>query len=70
MQLKGIDSKSLGVKHGGDITEMVYECPCGKGKVYEERDYIVGYKNRQINCYCEECDKKYTFKKNGIAELK
>ncbi|HDR7363153.1 TPA: hypothetical protein QCX21_000821 [Bacillus toyonensis] len=74
MQLKEIDSKSLsdvGLRStNGDIKETMYECPCGKGKVYEERDYIVGYKNRQINCYCEECDKKYTFKRNGIAELK
>ncbi|MDF9495113.1 hypothetical protein P5772_21820 [Bacillus cereus] len=74
MQLKQIDELSIdnvGYRSThGSIKETKYLCPCGKGEVYEEIDYIVGYKNRQINCYCEECDKKYTFKRGGITELK
>ncbi|MBR3120570.1 hypothetical protein [Bacillus paranthracis] len=73
MQLKQIDSKSfeVGIRSTrGDVTETFYKCPCGEGEVLSEVDYIVGRKNRQVICYCKECNEKYTFTINGTAELK
>ncbi len=51
----------------GHVTEKVYECPCGKGKVFYERDDIPGFKGTYITCSCGECDKKYTFGRGGTV---
>ncbi|MCL1632801.1 hypothetical protein M3N64_12805 [Sporolactobacillus sp. CPB3-1] len=73
MQLKVINEEShvVGAAGGnwGDTTNIVYECPCGKGKVYYEHDDIPGYRNRNISCDCDDCNQKYDFGK-GMATPK
>lgn len=73
MQLKLINEKShvVGAAGGnwGDTAEEVYECPCGKGRVYYEHDDIPGFRHREVTCDCKECNGKYDFSK-GTATLK
>lgn len=50
----------------GRVIREEYECPCGKGIVYYEKDDIPGFRDSDITCMCKECDEKYTFSR-GIA---
>ncbi|MCM3411476.1 hypothetical protein [Metabacillus litoralis] len=73
IKLKAIEEKSVShVGYGagsGDIINEEYECPCGQGKVFYEKDDIPGFRSSDIWCTCKECDDKYTFRR-GIAEEK
>lgn len=71
--LKEIESKEIshaGYGAGsGSIINEEYECPCGKGKVFYEKDNIPGFRDSDIWCDCKECNDKYDFRR-GIAEEK
>lgn len=44
---------------GGNTERYEYECPCGKGRVIEEHDNIVGFRDHNVWIACEDCSKKY-----------
>lgn len=73
MNLKKLEKsnhQSAGYGAGsGEIINETYECPCGKGKVYYEKDDIPGFRSKDISCDCNECNEKYTFGR-GTATLK
>jgi hypothetical protein len=52
----------------GDMINEVYECPCGKGKVYYDIEDILGHRYKNVSCNCEECNEKYNFAR-GTAIL-
>ncbi len=52
----------------GQIIREEYECPCGKGKVVYQKDDIPGFRDKDIDCYCEECNKKYKFGRGTASE--
>lgn len=68
ISLKILDSESefhSGYGAGaGSIDKTIYECPCGKGKVIYTKDNIPGFRDRDIQCDCKECNEKYEFNKN------
>lgn len=72
MKLKFIKTSSvehvgIGARRG-EIVTKIYECPCGKGIVTYEKDDIIGLKNSDVWCDCEECSEKYEFQRDGIAK--
>ncbi len=38
-----------------------FKCPCGKGKIIEEHDEIVGFREHAVWMDCPECKDKYRF---------
>lgn len=72
MKLKKIGDttyQSIGFGAGsGDVINEIYECPCGKGKVFYEKDDIPGFKNSSISSDCKECENEYNFSR-GFATL-
>lgn len=45
---------------GNDPTEHIfYECPCGRGRIGEER--VHGFGDYSVWFKCRRCDKKYKF---------
>jgi hypothetical protein len=73
MQLKELKSSSnyhRGYGAGsGEVINEEYECPCGKGKVFYEKDNIPGFRDSNIHTNCNECNDKYNFGR-GTATLK
>lgn len=73
MNLKKIDSsKVFSVGYGagsGEIINEVYECPCGEGKVYYEKDDIPGFRESDTYTDCPNCKDLYVFKR-GTATNK
>ena len=73
ISLKVIESKD--VPHGGygagsgSIINEEYECPCGKAKVFYEKDDIPGFRESSAWSNCPECNEKYTFGR-GFAKEK
>lgn len=53
----------------GETINITYECPCGKGKVYYEKEDTPGFRESSIATDCNECREKYQFSK-GIATEK
>ena len=45
----------------GTTTHIEYKCPCGKGKIIEEHDEIVGFKNHRLDFACGKCAQMYQF---------
>lgn len=74
MQLKIKEQKSIPhVGYGagsGSIINEEYECPCGKGTVFYEKDDIPGFRDKSIYCNCEECNEKYEFGRGTATEKK
>lgn len=73
MNLKRIESdeayhQGYGAGSGRVIRE-VYECPCGKGKVYYEKDDIPGFRESDNYTDCPDCGELYNFRR-GIATEK
>lgn len=54
------ESPGFGAGTGYIIKEQ-YECPCGSGTVYYEKDDIPGFRDKSIRCDCKECDEIYQF---------
>lgn len=48
----------------GHIIRRTYQCPCGKGTIWEEQDYTPGHRDCMAVLHCDSCDKKYTLKFN------
>lgn len=73
MNLKKLEDtsyQSVGYGAGsGQVINEVYECPCGKGKVYYEKDDIPGFKSTDISSDCKECSEKFDFGR-GTAKVK
>lgn len=73
MQLKELKSSTVphqGYGAGsGEVINEEYECPCGKGKVFYEKDAIPGFRDSSIYTNCKECNDKYDFGR-GTATLK
>lgn len=68
-QLEDSNHHSVGYGAGsGQVINEVYECPCGNGKVYYEKDDIPGFKSTDISCDCKECNEKYTFGRGTAKE--
>lgn len=64
MDLKFIKQTVTSVGQGnirGELVNEEYECPCGKGVVEFENDSVTGFKIKNINCSCTECNEKYIF---------
>lgn len=66
LKLIGTDSHAIpgygaNKRSWGHTTTEIYECPCGKGKVYYDNEDIPGYRYKDISCDCEECNAKYSF---------
>ena len=36
-----------------------YKCPCGKGRVVDDKDATPGFKSHDIYIECDECREKY-----------
>ena len=36
-----------------------YKCPCGKGRVVDDKDATPGFRSHDIFIECEECREKY-----------
>lgn len=36
-----------------------YECPCGKGRVVDDKDATPGFRSHDIYIECDECREKY-----------
>ncbi|WP_251028655.1 hypothetical protein [Bacillus sp. ISL-18] len=69
-ELSGSSNHHQGYGAGsGSIIKKEYECPCGKGKVFYEKDDIPGFRESDIWTDCKECDEKYKFIR-GTAILK
>ena len=52
----------------GEILEIRFECPCGKGCIIEEHDEIPGFKNKDVFIRCPDCTKKHTLDiSNGVS---
>lgn len=51
----------------GTVIKDTYECPCGKGKVYYEKNNILGIRDREAYTDCKECQGKYEFSR-GYAK--
>ncbi|AHN24223.1 hypothetical protein [Lysinibacillus varians] len=69
-QLEESTHQSSGYGAGsGEVINETYECPCGNGKVFYEKDDIPGFRSSDIWSNCKECDEKYTFGR-GIATEK
>lgn len=72
MNLKLIDSKSYasaGYGAGsGEVIKEEYKCPCGKGKVFYEKDDIPGFRDTDIYTNCAECAEKYDFGRGTATE--
>lgn len=71
MRTKLINSSrtnSLGYGAGsGDIEYYEYECPCGKGLIFEEHDNIPGFREHEVYINCKECEKNYELDvSNGV----
>lgn len=60
-------SSGYGAGSGQVITET-YKCPCGKGKVYYEKDDIPGFKDTSIYSDCEECKSNYELGRGTATE--
>lgn len=73
MDLKLINSSSVdhpGYGAGsGTIDRYEYECPCGKGKLIDERDNIPGFREHDYFIDCPDCREKYDYS-NGKLTLK
>ena len=63
MRTKLIRSKSEECRgygeDGGDTERYEYECPCGKGFIFEEHDNVPGSRDHYAYIACKECNKKY-----------
>ena len=72
MRPKQISSEMKRVGFGsthGETEEIVFECCCGKGRIFEEHDNIVGHKHNDVTLECEDCSKKYKLDiSKGIRE--
>lgn len=51
--------QEAGYNHEGSYTHY-YVCPCGKGRVVDDKDATPGFRSHDIYIECEECSKKYT----------
>ena len=51
--------QELSYNHESSYTHY-YECPCGKGRVVDDKDATPGFRCHDIYIECEECNKKYT----------
>ena len=36
-----------------------YKCPCGNGRVVDDKDTTPGFRSHETYIVCEECNKKY-----------
>ena len=45
----------------GNIEHIEFECPCGKGKIIEEHDNIIGHREHDVWIECPDCYNKYDF---------
>ena len=36
-----------------------YKCPCGKGRVVDDKDATPGFRSHDIFIECDECREKY-----------
>ena len=43
----------------GEIIRSVFECPCGKGKIFTTFENLQGYRDSYASIGCEECNKIY-----------
>ncbi|WP_313184231.1 hypothetical protein [Lacrimispora sp.] len=43
----------------GIIEHFEYECPCGKGKILEEHNFIPDFEEHVVNIHCSDCCDKY-----------
>lgn len=72
IHLKALNGKSIphmGYGAGsGHIINEEYECPCGKGIVFYEKDDTPGFRESSTFCGCKECEKKYTFNRGTAKE--
>ena len=42
----------------GNIERYEYMCPCRNGRVIEEDDNILGFREHEVWLQCQECSKK------------
>lgn len=45
--------------------ELVYRCPCGKGKVVEWKEKEPGFRDHRAIIVCENCENKYELINEG-----
>jgi hypothetical protein len=48
-----------------------YECPCGNGRIVDDKDETPGFRSHDINIYCDECKQDYKIDlSNGFSNWK
>ena len=52
----------------GATINFTYKCPCGKGKVFYEKEDTPGFRESSTYCNCPECNSKYDFIRNSAYE--
>lgn len=50
--------QELSCSNDGSYTHY-YKCPCGKGRVVDDKDATPGFRSHDIYIECSECRKKY-----------
>lgn len=50
--------QELSYTNDGSYTHY-YKCPCGKGRVVDEKDATPGFRCHDIYIECQECREKY-----------
>ena len=58
-RLKDLYGEELFFEEHGDSYTHYYTCPCGKGRVIDDKDATPGFRSRDIYIECIECDEKY-----------
>ncbi len=48
----------LSSNNNGSYTHY-YKCPCGKGRVVDDKDATPGFRSHDIYIECTECQEKY-----------
>ena len=50
--------QALSYKDGGSYIHY-YKCPCGNGRVVDDKDTTSGHRSHEIIIECKECREKY-----------
>lgn len=50
--------QELSYQNNGSYTHY-YKCPCGKGRIIDDKDATPGFRSHDIYSECDDCREKY-----------